>query len=105
MPGSQAHSAVLGRAPEPSVASMGEQQPVLGAIRADEAPRSQQVVPMEGQQGARAAAWRPHVLQGPKWRAILVDELHMHLIASLLSLADAAQHTGPEHEVTAAIVE
>ena len=97
VPGSQAHAAVLGRAPEPGVASMGEQQPVLGAIRADEAPGSQQVVPMEGQRGARAAAWRPHVLQGPQWRAVLVDELHAHLIAGLLGLADAAQYMGTEH--------
>ena len=52
---------------------------------------------MEGQRGARAAAWRPHVLQGPQWRTVLVDELYAHLIAGLLGLADAAQHPGLEY--------
>lgn len=52
---------------------------------------------MEGQQWAGAAAWRPHVLEGPQWGEVLIDELHTHLIAGLLSLVEAAQHSSPEH--------
>lgn len=39
--GSQACTAVLGRAPGPGIAGMGKQQPVLSAIGADEALGSQ----------------------------------------------------------------
>lgn len=39
--GNEACTAVLRRAPGPGIASVGQQQPVLSAIRADEAPGSQ----------------------------------------------------------------
>lgn len=61
--GGQADTAVLGRAPGPGIAGVGQQQPVLSAIGADEAPGSQQVLAMEGQHWAGAAARCPHVLE------------------------------------------
>lgn len=103
--GSQAYAAVLRGAPGPGVAGMGQQQPVLCAVGAHKALDSQQVVPVGCQHRAGAVAWRPHVLAGPQWRAVLVDELYAYLVAGLLGLAVAAQHSGLEHKVTAAIVE
>lgn len=95
--GSQAYTAVLGGAPGPGIASMGQQQPVLSAIGADKALGSQQVLSMEGHWWAGAAARCPHILEGLQWRAVLVDKLHTHLIAGLLGLAEVAQHSSPEH--------
>lgn len=52
---------------------------------------------MEGHWWAGATARCPHVLKGLQWRAVLVDKLHTHLIPGLLSLAEVAQHSSPEH--------
>lgn len=94
---SQTCTAVLSRAPGPGVASVGQQQLVLSAIGADNALGSQQVLSMEGHWWAGAAAWRPHILEGLQWRAVLIDKLHTDLIAGLLGLAEVAQHSSPEH--------
>lgn len=64
---SQAYTAVLSGAPGPGIACMGQQQPVLSAVRTDEALGSQQVLSMEEHWWAGAATRRPHILKGLQW--------------------------------------
>lgn len=97
MAGGQAHAAVLSGAPGPGIARAGQHESVPSAIRADAAMGSQQVLVVEVQPGAGAATQCPHVLESPQRRAVLVDELHVNLVARLLGLVQAAQHAGPEH--------
>lgn len=64
---SQAYTAVLGGAPGPGIACVGQQQAVLSAVGTDEALSSQQVLSMEGHWWAGAATWCPYILKGLQW--------------------------------------
>lgn len=55
---------------------------------------------MWGQRWAWTVTRCPHILSGSQRRAVFVDEQDPHLVAGLLCLAVAAQHTGLEHCTT-----